>query len=108
MQIYWAALEKDKSSQLKNVIPHTGIPNCKYTSCLVFQKEWEETGEVQLTAIKMTWAEGITCEKKLQDLCLFTVVKRRLKSNLVSAYNYWKYSYNTDQLCLVVSDDVTN
>lgn len=56
MQIYWAALEKDKSSQLKNVIPHTGIPNSKYTSCLVFQKEWEETGEVQPTAIKMTWA----------------------------------------------------
>lgn len=51
---------------------------------------------------------GHSCEKTLQDLCLFTVVKRRLKSNLIAVYNYWEYIYNADQLSLVMPDDVTN
>lgn len=55
MQIYWAALEKNKFGQLKN-IPHTIIRNSKSASSLLFQKGCGETGEVQLTAIKMTWA----------------------------------------------------
>lgn len=46
MQIYWAALEKDEFSELKNVTPGIVIPTSMSSSGLMVQKGREETGEV--------------------------------------------------------------
>lgn len=46
MQIYWAALEKDEFSELKNVTPGIVIATSMSSSGLMVQKGREETGEV--------------------------------------------------------------
>lgn len=97
MQIHWATLDRDQFSGMKNVISHNVNPNAMSSSGLVVQKGCEETGEVQQMAVKVACAQSTSDEKRVQDLCPFTVVKRRLESNLISVYHYWKCSYKDDR-----------
>lgn len=96
MHIYWAVLEKDKCYPTHSY-PQFQVHFLSHVSKGTWTNWKGSTNMVEND--KMTWTWDITCEKKLQDLCLFIVVKRTLKSNLTAACNYWKYSYNADKLC---------
>lgn len=71
-RFYWAALEKDKFSGLKNGIPHIVAFSAMASPGFVVKLGCEETGDEM--PIKIVWAQSTTYKNSVQDLCLITVV----------------------------------
>lgn len=89
---------RDISAPLDTLPQH--LQGCTWnvaSNFLTFKRETEELGKVQQRAPKMVRGlEHITSMKKLKELGLLSLAKRRIRSNLIATYNSVKESYKND------------